>query len=120
MKVLIIGDTYKYSSTGQIAALLLNELTKRGHECKAAVRYTTEQTDDCIELGNKYEYVFHSVISNITGFEGRYSPIATRQLIKYIEEYQPDVIQLFNLHAYYLNTYRLFAYLKKKKSIFNN
>lgn len=115
MKVLIVNTVYKYTSTGQITYWFAEELRKRGHECLVAVGGGENTGSGCVAIENKYESYCHYLLSLWTGYEGRFSPIATRKLLKIIDEYQPDVIQLFNLHGYYLNIYKLFRFIKQKK-----
>ncbi len=115
MKVLIINNVYKYSSIGQITYWFSRELKKRGHECLVTVGSGEDIDDGCIVIENKYESFCHYCLSLITGYEGRFSPLATRKLIKIIDQYKPDVIQLFNLHGYYLNIYQLFRVIKRMK-----
>lgn len=114
MRVLIVNTVYQYTSTGQITYWFAKELKKRGHECRIAVGGGEHAGDECTFIENKYESYAHYLLSLLTGYEGRFSPVATRKLLTMIDEYQPDVIQLFNLHGYYLNIYKLFRYIKKR------
>lgn len=117
MRVLIVDSVYKYGSIGQITYWFSKEMEKRGNECfvAAGIDYGEEIEGEGVFLGNKYEPLLHLYLSRITGYEGRYSPLATRKLIKIIDQYKPDVIQLFNLHGYYLNIYQLLRAIKRRK-----
>lgn len=114
MRVLIVNTVYQYTSTGQITYWFTKELTKRGHECLIAVGSGENTGDECIVIENKYESYSHYLLSLLTGYEGRFSPIATHKLCKIIDDYKPDIIQLFNLHGYYLNIYKLFRFIKRR------
>lgn len=116
MRVLIVNSRYKYGSIGQITYWFSEELKKRGHECLVAVGIDNgeEFEDGSVVLGNKYEPLCHYYISQITGYEGCFSPLATQKLIKIIDEYKPDIVQLFNLHGYYLNIYQMFRAIKRR------
>lgn len=114
MRVLIVGNTYKFGSTGQISYWFSEELKRRGHECLVAVGNGEDIEEGCIVIENKYESFCHYCLSLVTGYEGRFSPLATHKLIKIIDQYKPDIIQLFNLHGYYLNIYQLFRAIKKR------
>lgn len=114
MRVLIINNVYKYSSIGQITYWFSEELKRRGHECLVAVGSGNDIEEGCIVVENKYESYCHYQLSLVTGYEGRFSPLATHKLIKIIDQYKPDLIQLFNLHGYYLNIYQLFRAIKKR------
>ena len=109
-----MNTVYKYTSTGQITYWFARELQRRGHECLIATGSGEDIGDECVVIENKYESYAHYLLSLLTGYEGRFSPIATHKLLKIIDEYKPDVIQLFNLHGYYLNIYKLFRYIKKR------
>lgn len=114
MKILIVGNTYKYGSTGQIAYIYSQELKRRGHKCLVAVGKNIYNDKECIELEDKLGRGFHYIASLITGYEGRFSYRATNKLIHIIEEYKPDIIQLLNLHGYYLNIYKLLDFVGSK------
>ena len=60
------------------------------------------------------EVYLHAALTRITGLTGIFSPIATRRLIKFIEGYQPDVIHIHELHAYFVNHIPLMEYIKSK------
>lgn len=115
MKILLVGNTYKYGSTGQIAYIYSQELKRRGNECLVAVGKKIYDDEECIELEDKLGRGFHYLMSLITGYEGRFSIRATWKLFKIINEFRPEVVQLFNLHGYYLNIYKLLKFLGKRK-----
>ena len=54
----------------------------------------------------------HAFLSRITDKSGFYSSWATKRFIKQIEEYNPDVIHLHNIHGYYIHIGLLFDYLR--------
>ena len=58
----------------------------------------------------KSEYL-HAFKSLLFDADGLGSTTATKQLVKKIKEIKPDVIQMHNLHGYYLNYPVLFKYL---------
>lgn len=69
------------------------------------------------EIGTIIEKHFHRRVAAITGDEGSYSFFATKRLLKRIDEIQPDVIHLHNLHWCYINLGLLFDYLKRHDNI---
>ena len=118
MRVLLVSNVYRFSSTGQIAYLYHQELLKNGIECKMLVGIdmgVALPEDNVVFLQTKYEPMIHMYMSLLTGLEGFFSTIATKRAIKLVEEFKPDVVQLFNIHGYYINSYRFLRYLKKKK-----
>lgn len=62
----------------------------------------------------KGEY-FHALKSLLFDADGLGSTAATKQLVDKIKEIKPDVIQIHNLHGYYLNYPVLFEYLNNTK-----
>lgn len=116
MKVLLIDVNCKYSSTGKIVYDLYRKLLEEGHD--AAICYGRGkliQEHNIYKFGVDWETFLHAGLSRITGLNGCYSPISTRRLIKYIENFNPDVVHIHELHAYFVNIKPLINYLKKKK-----
>lgn len=71
--------------------------------------------DGIFTFSNFYEYALHHYISKYTGSERFGSYFGTKQLIKKIKEYKPDIIHLHNIHGRYINIPLLFKYIKKSK-----
>lgn len=112
MKVLFVNSVCGYGSTGKIVERLAREVESRGGEslvCYGRYDYLGEVR--AVKITSKTEnYVnaFNARLLDNDGF-GLKSP--TKRLIKVIEEFKPDVINLHNLHGYYLNMKVLFEYL---------
>ena len=115
MKILMINSVCGTGSTGRICTDLYAELKKEGHQCKVAYgRNQAMHIDeaDAIKIGTDFDTKCHGVISRITDKHGFYSKKATQAFITQIEEYDPDIIHLHNIHGYYMNVEVLFNYLK--------
>lgn len=116
MKVLMINSVCGIGSTGRICTDIADELTENGHECKIAFGRKSAP-----ERYQKYAYritsdggvKINALKARLFDNEGFNAAGATKKLISFIEEYNPDVIHLHNLHGYYLNVKILFDYLKK-------
>lgn len=116
MKVLMINSVCGIGSTGRICTDIADELTENGHECKIAFGRKAVP-----ERYQKYAYritsdggvKINALKARLFDNEGFNAAGATKKLISFIEEYNPDVIHLNNLHGYYLNVKILFEYLKK-------
>lgn len=116
MKVLMINSVCGIGSTGRICTDIADELTENGHECKIAFGRKAAP-----ERYQKYAYritsdggvKINALKARLFDNEGFNAAGATKKLISFIEEYNPDVIHLHNLHGYYLNVEVLFDYLKK-------
>lgn len=114
MKVLQINETCGTGSIGRTTYELAVELEKRGHECLVAYSQGVPQFHSCIRIGNEIDHKMHAVLSRITGQQGYFSHKATRKILEKIEEFNPDIVHLRNLHSNYINLYILLDYLAKK------
>lgn len=65
-------------------------------------------------FGSPIEHRFHVLLAKGTGFHGCFSWFATRELLKYLDDFCPDVIHLHNLHNWTIDIKTLFAYIKKQ------
>lgn len=115
MKVLIINVVCGIRSTGRICTDLATALESQGHEVKIA--YGRENVPKqfqkyAIRIGNDLDIKFHGVKARLLDGAGFGSRTATKKFIKWVEEYDPDVIHLHNLHGYYINVEILFDYLR--------
>lgn len=72
-----------------------------------------KNVEDQIFIGNRISRNIHLKLSGITGYNGCFSYLSTKQFIKKIDKYKPDVIHLHNLHNCYINLPMLFNYIKK-------
>lgn len=116
MKVLLIDVNCKHSSTGKIVYDLYTNLNNDGHT--AAICYgrgPLVREAMIYKFSSNLEVYAHAFLTRVTGLTGMYSPIATNRLIKFIEEFNPDIVHIHELHAYFVNIVPLIDYLKKKK-----
>ncbi len=116
MRVLIINSVCGTGSTGRICVDIADMLTEKGYQCKIA--YGRKKADEnfnnyAVRIGSDIGVRLHGVLSRIFDNTGFYSTCATKKFIKWIKKYDPDVINLHNLHGYYLNIKLLFEYLKE-------
>lgn len=114
-KILLIDVNCKQSSTGKIVYDLYQNLIADGRE--AAICYgrgPLVEGDNIFKFGIDLETKMHAGLARITGFNGYFSPISTKRLIDYIEDYKPDLIHIHELHAYFVNIRPLLKYIKSK------
>lgn len=117
MKVLLINSVCGRQSTGRIVTDIKRELVKQGHECVIAYGEATSiADDDDYHIGSEIERYIHAVFARLFDGMGYGSVLATLSFIKWIEQYDPDVINLHNIHGYYINIVILFRYLKKSRA----
>lgn len=116
MKILLIDVNCKYSSTGKIVYDLYSRLNADGHEARIAYgRGDVIDEPGIYKFGDDTETKIHALLARVTGRNGCFSPKSTRRLIEYIEQFQPDVIHIHELHAYFVNHGQLLEYLKEKQ-----
>jgi putative colanic acid biosynthesis glycosyltransferase len=114
VKVLQINSVCGVGSTGRITTDLYSVLENQGHECLIAYgRGTAPEGIHSIKVGSDIDNYFHVIKTRLTDEHGFGSVSATKKFIKQIEEYNPDIIHLHNLHGYYINIEILFNYLKQ-------
>lgn len=114
MRVYQINVVCGSGSTGRIAADLAQTIKDYGGKSRIAYgRGMAPEGIDVIKISNKLDLYVHAMMTRITDKHGLYSKGATKRLIKDIQEYQPDIIHLHNIHGYYVNYEMLFDFLKE-------
>lgn len=115
MKVLLINASCGNGSTGRIVADLYAMLRAKGHTCMIAYGHGAPRMvpiENTIQVNNKFGYYIHNILGKLTDRAGFFSKHKTKKLIRYIKEYNPDLIHLHNLHGYWINIEILFKCLK--------
>ena len=64
-------------------------------------------------FGSWTENCIHYYLGSILGANGCFSFQGTKELLRYLDEFQPDIIHLHNLHEFCINLPMLFGYIKK-------
>lgn len=117
MKVLFINAVCGTGSTGKICAELAEKYTKDGCEVKIAYgrhAYVPEKYQKyAVRIGSDLDVKIHAVMTRLTDRHGLYSKKATKEFLKWAEEYSPDLLWLHNIHGYYINYEMLFEWIKK-------
>ena len=116
MKVLQIDVNCKNSSTGKIVYDLYSALNSE--KDTIAVCYGRGNLIDepnIYKFGIDWETYIHAAFARATGFNGCFSHLSTKRLLRYIEEFNPDVIHMHELHAYFVNIKPLVEYIKRKQ-----
>ncbi|MBO6129229.1 MAG: glycosyltransferase [Pseudobutyrivibrio sp.] len=65
------------------------------------------------KIGGKLSLGWHLAMTRLFDAHGLGSVIATKKLVSKLKEYKPDVVNLHNIHGYYINYEILFKYLKE-------
>lgn len=119
LKILQINSVCGVTGTGRIVADLYEAAVDKGHECVIAYGehkyHNNPGTMQTMEIGTLRDCQMHAVQTRLWDGQGFGSRRATKEFLKKVDEYQPDVVHLHNLHGYYMNIELLFQYLKQKK-----
>lgn len=105
-----------YGSTGKIMFQIAECARKRGHVVKTFSKKWRKQNkkdNDHYFYGTTLENAFNVIFSKLIGFQGLFSYFGTKQLVKQLKKFKPDVIHLHNLHDYSTCLPVLFKYIKK-------
>ncbi len=118
MKVLQVETIYGAGGISQIVLSLMDTLKSEGHDCRFAFGRTRfpvpeERRAQTFLMESGREVMLHGIMSRLFDRSGFFSTSATKRLIKYIEDYKPDIIHLHSLLGYYINVKTLFNFLSK-------
>ena len=114
MKLLQINSVANIGSTGRIAEQIGQAAMKAGWESYIAYgREAGQSQSHLIKIGSQLDVMWHGVVTRLFDRHGLASKRATKKFVSQIEEIQPDIIHLHNIHGYYLNYEILFEYLSK-------
>ncbi len=116
MRILQINSVCNSGSTGQIVYELHKQLIADGHNSVVCFGRGDKRTlPGTYRFGNHFGMLLHVALSRITGMTAIFSNYATTRLLRFMNEFQPDIVHLHNLHGYYVNMYRVLLYLKKSR-----
>ena len=114
MKVFQI-NTVLNGSTGKIARGIYEIAKQNGIEGRIAYsRGPVIDNPDFIKFGSKLGVYVHGMLARVFDTVGLHSSFTTKKLIREIENFNPDIIHLHNLHGYYLNYKMLLKYIAAK------
>lgn len=102
-KILLINTYYKERSTGSTCYDIVQNFNNANYECKCLYFVNPQNYENALYLGNEFEQRVHSLKSHLIGLEGYSSNRTTNKVIKFMKEYQPDVVHIFVVHSHILN-----------------
>lgn len=117
MKVVEINSC-NYGSTGKIMLQIAQVGEKYGYEvttsCPASRSNASKWVSGQYFIGDRFSRNLHLVFGKVTGLQGLFSIHATCRFLRKLDEIEPDVVHLHNLHNCYINLPMLFHFIKKK------
>ena len=118
MRVLLINSVCGIRSTGHICTDLAQQFEKEGHEVKIAYGRVDEVPEQfqkyAVRIGTDMDLKLHALRTRILDEHGFGSKRATKEFLKWAEEYDPDLVWMHNIHGYYINVEMLFAWIKSR------
>lgn len=108
----------KSTSTGRIMQEIGELAMQHGWESYIAYSYGRDGIKPCnsklVPVGNKWSVAWHGVMTRLFDCHGLGSKRATWDFIRCIEEINPDIVHIHNIHGYFLNYKELFDYFSHK------
>lgn len=118
MKIVQINSVCGIGSTGRIATDIHAALQAKGIE--SHIIYGRGEAKAChsaIKISSQLDFYSHALQTRLFDNHGFCSTRATQLALKVLDDLQPDIVHLHNIHGYYLNVELLFSYLKKQPKI---
>lgn len=114
MKIVQINAVYGIMSTGRNVMELSDFLKKEGNECITFYGGCQQPSEkDIYFMGSTLTHKIHALTSRLFSDAGRGSIIATKKLLRFLEEYKPDIVHLNNLHGNFIHINVLLEFLAK-------
>lgn len=121
MKLLIINEVCGHTSTGKICAKIGDSYISKGWDVKIAYGrdgYVPDKYKEyAVRIGNDLDVRVAALQVRLLDNAGLANVKATKNFLKWMDNYKPDMIWLHNLHGYYINIKLLFEWLKKHPKI---
>ncbi len=121
MKILFINSVCGIGSTGRICAKLAQQFEKEGHTVKIAYgrnSFVPEQYKKyAVRIGSEFDVKLHALQTRLFDKHGFASKNATKEFLKWADNYNPDLVWLHNIHGYYINIEMLFDWIKSRPNM---
>lgn len=107
-----------YGSTGNIMLQIADCAVDHGHDVRTFSKKWKKQKAKRpfhYYYGFTVENAINVAVTRLIGFQGMFSYFGTKQLVRKLEEFNPDVIHLHNLHDYCVCLPVLFKYIKEQQ-----
>lgn len=115
MRMVEINTVCDTGSTGRIAAGVARIAEDRGHDVYFAYGRGHHPSDiKGYRIGNRIDFILHVLLNFIKGKSGFGSVYVTKRFLRWLDDVQPDILHLHNLHGFYINVGLLFEYIKAR------
>ena len=116
MRIVQINTVYKTGgSTGRIAYEINQIAAELGNETYAIYGYETSEmpADNSLRLQGRIRRKWNILKTRVWPHHGFYNMHETKRLMKFLDNFRPDIIHLHNIHNSYINVKMLFSYIKQ-------
>ena len=115
-KLVQFNSVANWGSTGRLAEDIGDVAMAAGWESFIVFgRESNPSNSHLIQVGGRMSVMSHVIISRLFDRHGFGSYMATKQLLKRLDEIKPDVFQFHNVHGYYLNLPLVLQYAIEKR-----
>ena len=115
MILLLVNTSINSTSTGRIAEEIGRCASKAGFQVSAGYGFVNNKSQlDTIKIGTKSDHYLHALYTRLADRHGFGSGRATAKFLERLDEIAPDIVNLHNIHGYYLNVELLAKYLSRK------
>lgn len=113
-RLLFLNTTVNSGSTGRIVEEIGNTAKKSGYEVYAGYGFKNNGSSlHAIKIGSKTDHYLHALLTRLTDRHGFGSTGATKKFLRQLDAIRPDIINLHNIHGYYLNIQLLSDWLRR-------
>lgn len=114
MRVAQICTNAMSGSVGSIARNICDGLIENGDECMICYgRGNVPEGYNSYKFDNKLDVYWHVAMARLFDSDGLHSKMATKRLIKKLNEFKPEIVHIHCLHGYYINYPMLFKYFEE-------
>ncbi len=121
MRILIINSVCGIGSTGRICLNLAKQYENEGHIVRIAFgrdqNFPADAERFAYPIDEKFEFWLHALRTRLFDGHGLGSRHKTNDLLKWMDDYSPELIWLHNIHGYYINYELLFDWIKRHPDI---
>lgn len=111
-RIFILNTTLGFNASGRLVGSLMREAEAAGHSVMLA--YSRGEEPDgpqTVRVGSLADRVTHALATRLLDAHGEWSHGPTRHVIRLMEKFEPDVVNLHNIHGYWLNVPMLMRWL---------
>ena len=115
MKIIIVNVCAQYGSTGQIVSILKRGYEEMGHKAIVCYGSRKEKINEpyYLKITKPIESYLSALCYRLFGYQGFFLNRPTNRLISIIKKESPNIVQLLNIHGYYLDEFKLLSFLAK-------